>query len=204
MAIIGERGLEALTMSALGQAVGASAAGLYRYFPSKEAILVALQEQAIEGYAVDLTRALDDLPTRDGATVRERALERVAVAFGQYARHAQEQPARHRVIDAFLSSPRPVLSEDAARRVDASITPLIARCAATLDEAQAVGAIEPGDNVQRTVALWGALHGLDHFRKRDRIQPDALRTGPLASLLIDSVLRGFGADPEQLHRVKRV
>jgi hypothetical protein len=42
--------------------------------------------------------------------------------------------------------------------------------------------------------LWAALHGLDHFRKRDRIQPVELRVAALELELYRGLLLGWGAD----------
>ncbi len=194
MRIIAEGGLESLTMSALGRALGASTAGLYRYFPSKESILVALQEQAIDGYEADLEASL---------TAVVDPLERVLIAFGQYARHAEERPARHRLIDTFLSAPTPLLSDERAWYINTMLDRLIRRCAGVLEEAENAGLIEPGDNTQRTVVLWGALHGLDHFRKRDRIQPSPLQSRALVPAFLESILRGFGASPQKIHDAKQ-
>jgi len=35
----------------------------------------------------------------------------------------------------------------------------------------AAGTLAPGDTRLRTLAVWAAVHGVTHFRKRDRILP---------------------------------
>ncbi len=98
-------------------------------------------------------------------------------------------------MDAFLSAPNPTLSDEDARTIDAYLAPVLGECAQHLDVAAKVGAITPGDALARTHVLWAAVHGLDHFRKRDRIQPSALRVEALEHNLLRATLIGWGASP---------
>jgi AcrR family transcriptional regulator len=192
--LISVDGLAALSMGSLARQLGASASGLYRYFASKEDILVALQERAIRHYATHLNAAIEAASIRSATLPPDAAaLANVIVAFGQYLRHAHESPAEHRMIDAFLSAPQPILSDTGARAVAEVLSSVEAMCARTLDAAVAAGALSAADSRRRTHLLWAALHGLDHFRKRDRIQPETLRVGQLQRDLFSAMLAGFGA-----------
>ncbi|MFT7583016.1 MAG: AcrR family transcriptional regulator [Myxococcota bacterium] len=199
--IISVDGLGALSMGSLARQLGASASGLYRYFDSKEALLVALQERAIRRYSDSLQAELSrTVPSRAELPLKAAALATVVVAFGRFLRHAGESPAEHRMIDAFLSSPTPTLSDTAALAVAEALHSVEALCAAALDAAVAAGALTPGDSRRRTLLLWAALHGLDHFRKRDRIQPEGLRVGQLERDLFAAMLAGFGAGKDPLQQ----
>jgi AcrR family transcriptional regulator len=183
MEILAEGGVEALTIPRLAQRMEASVGGLYRYFPSKEAIFVALQERAI---ARADRRAAE-------ATPAIQSLARVIAAFHALLDLATEAPTQHALVDAFLSAPSPTLSDAQARDIEAYLTPVLTRCAAQLETASASGALSVADGMVRTHLLWAALHGLSHFRKRDRIQPDTLRVSALAPALLEGLLIGWGA-----------
>ena len=196
MEILGEGGLDALTIPRLAERMGASVGGLYRYFPSKEAIFVALQERAIDAYSKAQGDAAEVAETwSSGLSVGGRALARVVGAFHAFLRQAEQAPAQHALVDAFLSAPSPTLSEAQARAIDAYLTPLLEACAEHLEGATAAGALAPGDALVRTHVLWAALHGLDHFRKRDRIQPPALRVEQLERTLFRTTFIGWGGAP---------
>ncbi len=194
MALIVSDSLEALTLSALARRLGTSPSALYRYYDNKEALLVALQLQAIAAYEAELRRALADAaPLLAARTPDVAVLQRILIVFGHYLEHAVQRPAHHRLIDAFVSAPYAVLSDEHARAVDAQLSGVLELCCGVLMDAASQGVLSPGDPLQRTYVLWTALHGLDHFRKCDRIQPSRLQVAAVAQALFRSVLLGFGA-----------
>ncbi len=194
MELVAKLGLDALTVSSLARKLGTSPSAMYRYYDSKEALMVGLQVRAIAAYEAELREALDNELLRLAALAPDvAAISRILIVFGRYLDHAVEQPARHRLIDAFVSAPYAVLSDDLARVIDVQLGGVLEVCCGVLVAAEKQGVLTPGDPLQRTYVLWTALHGLDHFRKRDRIQPHQLRVPAIAEALFRSVLLGFGA-----------
>ena len=187
MDIVTTEGAAALTIARLAARMDASVGGLYRYFPSKEAILIALQERAITGFAEVLAAAA-------GKTTD--SIERLRAVFRAYLGHASTHPEEHRMIVEFLSLARPILSDEEARRVNTSIRVLTDTCATWLDEAVAEGRLSPGDSTQRVHIAWALVHGLDHFRRRDRIQPESLKASQLLEAAFTALLRGWSTHPD--------
>lgn len=205
MRLVAEEGLDALTIQRIAGAIGASVGGLYRYYDGKDALLAALQQRAIGAVAEDQVADLAEAtrlfarapePPRPGVAALASAL----VASTVVLRHAHRRPEEHRLLDAFLSAHAPVLSEEAARSSDDALRPLVEAVARELQGAASAGVIEAGDPVQRTYMLWAALHGLDHFRKRDRILPPPLRVDALAPATLGVFARGWGASPADAAR----
>ncbi len=196
MAIAVEEGLTTLTMPTLAKRLGVAVGGLYRYFPSKEALLVTLQAEALEGFAADLAAAEGEAERwspQGPLDAEATALHRVARIPWSYLEDAARAPARHRLIDALLSAPQPLLAPEQATAAEAPLGQVLGRAAAVLEEAQQAGALGLGDAAVRTHVLWATVHGLDHLRKRDLRQPEALRVDPLARAALAALLRGWGA-----------
>ena len=194
MEILAEGGLGALTIPKLARAMGASVGGLYRYFPSKEAIFVALQERAIDAFAQAQREAVSAAEAQlTGASQEVQALVRAMVAFKAFLDEAERAPTQHALIDAFLSAPTATLSEAQARAIDDYMAPIVSYCDGLLEAASDIGVLSTGDPSARTHVLWAALHGLDHFRKRDRIQAPSLRVDALTRTLFHALLAGWGA-----------
>jgi len=190
-------GLGGLTMSALARRLDTVVSGLYRYFDSLEAVFVALQVRAIACYesslakaGTDIDRALQKAPAKSEA---QAALIRVLAVFGRYLRMASTHPAEQALVDAFLSVPVPILHDAFAKQMNDEIEKIVLVCESVLDHAVAAKAISPGDNRQRSYVLWAGLHGLEHFRKRDRIQPKTLKVRALEPALMQNLLIGIGA-----------
>jgi AcrR family transcriptional regulator len=86
VALVGERGLTAVTMSQIAEATGIGRATLYKYFPDVEAILAAWHERQVNAHLEELAR------------IRDRAAaagERLAAVLETYARIAHESRAHH-------------------------------------------------------------------------------------------------------------
>lgn len=187
MAIAVSEGLDQLTMPHLARSLDVAVGGLYRYFAGKEVLIGALQVRAVGVFADVL----------DGAQQRavDGPLHRLVVTVQAWRSFAQTHPAMHHLIDAGLSDPRRLLSDDQARVVQATLDPVLDAVAVCLSDAVAESLLSPGDVRVRTYILWAGVHGLDHFRKRDdRLAPD-VRSGPLATALLQSLLLGWGATP---------
>ena len=201
MSIATDEGIEALTIARLCDATHLSIGGLYRYFPSKEAIHQALQERMISRFGAYWQHTLQVSEARlssAGVPESTAALVHLMTAYIAYLDHAQAAPVEHRLLHSFVSTPTQLLTDEQARHVEGTLGPLIGAYSALFDRAVAAGALLPGDATVRTYLIWTVLHGLDDFRKRDRILPPELQTRGLAETHMLTLLRGWGADPELL------
>jgi hypothetical protein len=81
-------------------------------------------------------------------------------------------------------------------RVNAALAPLLELVGSLLHECELAGALAPGEAPVRTRLLWASLHGLGHFRKRDRGEPPANRVDALVPELLRTLLLGWGAPPK--------
>ncbi len=198
MAIVVDDGLDSLTVAGIAKRLDAAVGSLYRYFPGKDALIVGLQERAIRDFHDFLDARLDatrDALGEEAATPMGRILA-VLVAFSAYLEDCAVDPSRHRLLDAFLSSPSAVLPDEHARAVDQVLEPLLAAIAGLINVAVTAGVLSPGDSRVRTYVAWAAVHGLDHLRKRDRILASELRVPHLFDETFAALLHGWGAPSE--------
>src|SRR5215211_8505822 len=78
--IVKESGVKALTMRALGRAVGVTAPTLYDYFPAKEAVLDALHVEGANRLRTELLTAVaNTMPGRERLRAFGEAYRRFAV-----------------------------------------------------------------------------------------------------------------------------
>ena len=201
MRVVLEGGLESLTIARLARELGVAGGALYRYFSGKDAVVVALQERAVESFRAVLEEDLNAARASaesSGANTQVRALLLAAVAPTSYLAHGTRAPGLHRLLDRSLSHPTALLTDEEARQVDEALAPLLRLCASQLEHAAECSALTGGDANVRTHLLWAATHGLDHFRKRDRIQPASLRVPALTNALLMDLFVGWGANRAQL------
>ncbi len=199
MHIVAQEGLDGLTIAKIAKSLDAAVGALYRYFPSKDDLIVALQKRALEEFQVslyeELARAGVYFEGLEGSEVESRALARVFLAGEVYFLDAVKEPSRHRLIDAIMSSPQPLLPDedalDAAKIIGKILEPIEESLGELLQ-------LDREDILckQKSFILWATVHGLDHFRKRDRILPEALHAQTLFHVSMRTLGIGWGLHGE--------
>jgi AcrR family transcriptional regulator len=116
-----ERGLTAVTMSAVAERAGIGRATLYKYFSDVESILIAGHERHVESHLEELT------VLRDAADDPETALRSVASAYARICLYRQ----RHGSPDVSALVHRGDHAAHAERRLTDLFTDLLAALAAT-------------------------------------------------------------------------
>ena len=145
MEIIVEGGLKALTIAKLAKRLDAAVGALYRYFPSKQALLVALEHRALENFSAvlskDLEAAQSYLNSQPSQCQRAAALMRLLVAAYAYIYDGVRAPTRHRLMDILVTTPEQVLEDHEALEVEASLQKLLSQVAQLLTDAVSLGAL---------------------------------------------------------------
>jgi AcrR family transcriptional regulator len=179
--IVGAAGYAALSMRRLAEAVGLTAGALYRYFPSKQQVLIAYWSEALD--ALHRRLAGFDADGRPSVAV----LRDMLIAYGRFA---LDDPDRFRLMflenddgqmDEFGRQPHVFAAYDLVRDrvaraiVEKSLRPL------------------PPDTATRI--LWGAVHGVAALI----IAVEEMDFGDVDALLrltAETVLRGL-TEPSQ-------
>jgi len=169
---------EELTMKSLARECDLSVGAAYRYFPGKQALLTGLQIRAVQ--ALEAHLELNIAGARD-------PLARIEAAAGTWASFGAAHPTLFRLVDSSLSDPDRQLSDEEAASVEVALSPVLTRIAGLFDDAVDAGLLVPGDSEMRTHALWAALHGVGHFRKR-RTPPNG---EDLERELVRAILAGW-------------
>lgn len=194
MRLVVEGGLDGLTMPRLAEELDAAVGALYRYFDSKDALIAALQAQAIKTFGEFQLARVEAFEPPAGASPRVAALARTLVAFSAYLVFADAHPERFQLVDISIADPRRLLSDEDARAVQAVLDPILQRCASLIEAAVEIDALGDGEAILRTFVLWGAMHGTQHFRKRDRLLPAEVATKRVMRASVYALLVGWGAD----------
>lgn len=172
-------GFDALTMPGLARRAGIAVGGIYRYFDGKEALIAALQIEAL--------RALE----RRVAAAEGAGLDAVRAVAGAVLAFADDEPMAFGLLSLGLADPRRWLDDARAAEVDAAVAPLLAEVGRRIDAAVAGGLLTAGDTAGRVLALQGLVFGvlMQRKRARDRAAHDAARAALFAG--VDAMLTGW-------------
>lgn len=179
-------GVEALSLNAVGRAMGMSGPAVYRYFASRDALLAAL---VADGYA-SLTTALEGAAAEARRRSPARRLEAVAAAYRGWA---VERPRRY----ALLFGPRPAGYADpdaAIAAIQGSMEVLLRTLGAIAAAATETAAAADGPATDAAAAAAGRASASSRTTAAPR------RRDPLDGALLDWARRrgstAAGEDPD--------
>jgi len=193
-AVAEQDGLDALTIKGLARRLDCAVGTMYTYFPSKGALLAALQADAIERLAEVYDGAADRLEELvAGLDDDGRALARL-VAFGRFILVAERRMPEEFHLQQQLLAEAGVADDDHVDEVIPVAFALLARPQALIEAAVARGALGAGQSFDRTVSWVAAVNGVLTLEGIQHPGAGLFDTGLLADRLTMDLLVGWGAD----------
>lgn len=206
MHLLETEGFEALTIQRLAKELKYAVGALYRYFRSKDALLVALLGRVMDRMGEDMTAGLEWVDRERAAkleaagesadkelTPREGLL-RLIVVSNVYMGFAQGRPTEYGLISTLIGDPREFLATDAAAPIFPALVRLQLMLVGVIDDAVKAGALAEGDSRERGVILWSAMQGVLQLRKLGRFGVAGVELARLAPIALQTLLMGWGAD----------
>ena len=142
--LLEDKGPEAVTLRAVGEAAGVSRSAPYRHYADKAALMRALAGRTLRQIAERI---------RLGAARHRGARQRLRAGCWAYIDYAVECPHHYQLVfgDAPIAEPDPGL-EEAADDAMAAVGELVA-------QAQGAGQLRPGPSREIATVIWVLLHG---------------------------------------------
>lgn len=174
-------GLAGLSMRGIGQAVGLSAAAVYRHFAGKEALLVAVCEEGFRLFSEHLFAGLR------GTSPRDRLLE----TGRGYLRFALAHPGYYRVmfLDATQGLGYQAIGVENRHRTSTSFLFLVDR----VRECIAAGLLRKGEPEMLAAMIWASVHGVASLRVVGELSHlDEAQFQAFYEEALVAILRGLG------------
>jgi len=181
--IVVEGGFDALSVQRIAAALDYTPGAMYRYFPSKDALVSAVVVGIIEDVGVFMREVA-------GITALER-LRTLAFRWGAFAKDA---PHRFGLIQVLMATPQVILADAAlaAPAIDAMFRAMDPVRAALCDAADE-GALKPGDASRRALVLFAGLQGALMLRKQSRHVPALIAPDLLFRDVLETLIAGWTA-----------
>jgi AcrR family transcriptional regulator len=184
-----KEGREGLTVHRLAEALDLTPGALYRYFPSKNLFLAELQALVEERVLALFDARRRPSPPGDAAAALAALLDAADLDLGL----ERTAPRYAVLLGLLIGDPRRFQEAAGIARVAPSARALLAALEALFAEAQAAGALPPGDRRERTLAYWAALHGATHLMKLEMVEPGLKGNSHYGMRLARTLLAGWGA-----------
>lgn len=195
MGALSKGGLDSLTMQGLAGELGVAVGALYRYFPGKDGIIVAVQRRIIELIRDELAAALKHADAQTpGLDRRQASLLRLWLMVRVYEAMARKRPTEFGLLSMTLGDPRQLVQDEDAGLLLPSLLELFQLVGGLFAHAAETGALNLGDPGRRTVVLWTSVHGALQLRKLERFSVGALQASGVLDEAVTTLLLGWGAN----------
>lgn len=184
--LVVELGIEGFSVQKLAGRVDLTAGALYRYFESRDQMLVAVQVEVLSVFDRYLELVLQ-------AAATSPILEQIIVALRAYVALAELQPQRFELNARFIGSMRPIFDAPAMEQTAGRTLAMLGRLSDLVARAQREGQLREGPAQHRAALAWSSVHGLVERRKLERLAPDAFAPEALMNELLLTLLVGWGA-----------
>lgn len=203
MDLVKEEGIDGLTIHRLARELDVTVGALYRYFSSKDALLVTLQCDGMTA----LQLAMQEVREVCGEWMREKQASADVIMLTQYlvwaefyGKFARTGSAHYRLLSLMLGHPEPLVNDGDAARVLEAVQPIFLDIVEHLESSVSQGVLQVGDALDRALVLWSSLYGLVQVQKVGRLAPMWMRQERLLRQLMTSLLLGWGAEPKSLEQ----
>jgi AcrR family transcriptional regulator len=206
MASLAKGGLGSLTMQHLASELGFAVGALYRYFPGKDGIVVAVQRRIIESIREELVAALAKADQHVAASrklePKKAALLRLWVVAQVYERMSRTRPTEFGLLSMTMGDPRQLVQDEDAGHLVPAMASLLQTVSALFTAAAQAGALSEGDQTRRTMVLWTSAQGALQLRKLERFGV-GIQASDVLDEAVSTLLTGWGAPPEDLEAMRR-
>ena len=180
---IAKYGVQGLQLKELAKDLGYTSPALYRYYPSKEALIVDLQKETLQ----QMHRALTDFLT---VFASSSPLVKLILCTKFYIGYAKNSPASFALNNSVFSSTSPILDGENREAIIQAMQSILLLIQEQFQQLDIKG--EPS-NFTRTMCLWSSLHGVLLTQK---YQDDFAIPSP--NHLVSTLLLGWGIPKSNL------
>jgi AcrR family transcriptional regulator len=193
--IVTAEGFDALTMQRLADECDSAIGAVYRYFPSKGALVAEVQREAIDriGLSYALIRDRSDREW-SGLSERELAVTRLVLFSRFICATAQSLPQELRLMQMLMGETRGVVPIEEAMRVYPTAMRLLDQLRGGIDAAVEHGMLDPGDTMARVVTWAAAISGVMQVSHLEVFDASLFDGDALARQLSLDLLAAWGAD----------
>jgi len=187
--IVLEDGIDALSLRRVADRADYTAAALYRYFDSRDALLADVAVHVITELGAQIERARE----RSHGTVA-----RVCAAIDTYRDLAKDDPHAFSLIAAMVGDRRHLVDEPAL--IDPIMNAIVGILAPVQADLNVIGEARDGDDVRSdgALALFGAVHGTLLLAKLQARAPGYMNADALACHVATTLLVGWGASIDDI------
>ena len=180
--ILYEGGLQAASITRIAGLAELGVGTIYSYYPNKEEIFVALQQEGLKLLCAKLTDIDDTM-----ADPVEK-LKQYAIAYLDFSRNNREY---FDIINYFLASPEVMFPPPLKDRIDGQGNNILKVVAGTIKAGIAADIFADVDAAHYAMILWGTIQGMLQLRKMENTLLKGVDYDDLYQSSVENFIRGL-------------
>ena len=204
MRLIAQHGISGFNLHKLAAELDLTVGALYRYFPSKMALLAEARYRVIHAIDQELRSAVQRVNQVQQAQHSDAIAIRQIIHLSEaYRTSLKNNPEWMILISYILSSPGNVLEPELAHGVMHALQQALSAASHALEDATQKGFLNPADQSQRSIILWTTMQGLIQIEKLQRHDAESFKPVSLYNIAINTLLMGWGCSADVLLKARR-
>ena len=199
MRIAASEGLGNVTTHRVAKDLDLAVGALYRYFPSKDAIIEAMQQRSLKDYSAALKSDLEGMEAwlSTQAMPSSDLVPLIAIAL-EYRRLVSVFPQHYHLNNQVMGNPKNVLPGTEGDRVVETMMALFRFLASYIESAQKSGALDANlEPLNGVILYWSSLRAVLGVHKL-QAHDATIRGEELFHDMVTTMLRGSGATTADL------
>ncbi len=203
--IIASKGISALTTPRLAKELGYTPAAFYRYFASKDALMLALETRTAARFYEEFFQTLSEArSSRSRMPARAAALRDIVLLARTYREVAKRRPAEFRLVGLLLTGDRTWWKGPGVSKLLALVMPRVLQVIAFFTVAAETGAISEGDASRRAMTTWLAVHAILAAAPLSEMHPQLFELDAILDELLMTLLVGWKGRTADIRSALRV
>jgi len=201
LSIVNAEGLHGLTMGRLATDVGAAIGAVYRYFPSKGALVAEMQRSAIDRIAAsyrDCSTRYEEFLDRQALDERTLGIARLVLVGEFYCDAAVNFTEELRLLQLLMAEWSTVVPVEEGFRVLPNAMALLGAIGEPIEAATQDSALLPGSTLDRVIVLTASVGAVLQVSRLDVYDQELFDGQRLARRLCADLFAGWGASAERL------
>jgi len=197
--IVASHGISSLTTPRLAKELGYTPAAFYRYFSSKDDLLLALETRTAARFYTEFFDALSVSRAKSSRlSPRASSLRDIVLLARTYKHLARLRPTEFRLVGMLVTGDRTWWKGPGVTKLLSLVLPRVAEVIGYFAAAERTGALSSGDASKRAMTAWLSIHAVLAADRLAAMHPDLFDLDALLDELLSTLLLGWKAKPVEV------
>jgi len=200
MKLILENGLAGFSINRLAAELDYTPGALYRYYPSRDAIIAELEAMVIWDFQRYFRETFPEAEKLSIEPEDEPVLKLILLSE-LYLAVSILEPAKYYLITAIIADSRVLVNDHEAEKVRDALLPLLSDVSRLFSQVQVYGLFNSGNSFERSIIYLSVIQGVLQLKKIKRLAGSLFELNSIYFSAIETLFSGWGIEKSRFARL---